>query len=106
MKTRFEVDATNNIYKVNVNTYFKILNNVKSYTLLDTLTLNHDHKMDSIHFIWNTEDPIPFKPGLVRGRRPRGLSDKFWEKITFQQEKKFGIQPLLVRSKRGSWAPF
>jgi hypothetical protein len=51
MKTRFEVDATNNIYKVNVNTYFKILNNVKSYTLLDTLTLNHDHKMDSIHFI-------------------------------------------------------
>jgi hypothetical protein len=29
----------------------KNLNNVKSCTLLDISTLNHDHKIDIIHFI-------------------------------------------------------
>jgi hypothetical protein len=43
--------SSNSIYKVNVDTSFKILNNVKSCTPLDALTLNLDHKIDSIHFI-------------------------------------------------------
>ena len=29
-----------------------------SYTLLNTQTLNLDYKIDTIHFIWNREDPI------------------------------------------------
>jgi hypothetical protein len=44
--------------KFNISTYFKILNNVKSYTPLNVLILNTDHKIDSIHFIWNREDSI------------------------------------------------
>jgi hypothetical protein len=31
--------------------FFKILNNIKSYTLLDILTLNVDHKINNIRFI-------------------------------------------------------
>jgi hypothetical protein len=44
---------------------FKNLNNVKSCTPLNVLTLNPDHKMDNINFIWNGEDPIPFFSGLL-----------------------------------------
>jgi hypothetical protein len=33
---RFKVDVFNGVYKVNVNTFFKILNNIKLYILLNT----------------------------------------------------------------------
>jgi hypothetical protein len=39
-KSEFEVSASNRVYEVNVDTSFKILNNVKLCTLLDVLTLN------------------------------------------------------------------
>jgi hypothetical protein len=39
------------VYEVNVDIFFKILNNAKSCTPLDILTLNHDYKIDSIHFM-------------------------------------------------------
>jgi hypothetical protein len=48
--SRFEVGASNGVYEVNVCTFFKILNNVKSCIPLDVLTLNLDPKIDSIHF--------------------------------------------------------
>jgi len=41
----FEVGASNGVYEVNVNTSFNILNNVKSCTPLDVLTLNPNHKL-------------------------------------------------------------
>jgi len=55
----FKVGAFNSVYKINIGMSFKNLNNVKSCTLLDASTLNLDHKIDSIHLIWNGEDPIP-----------------------------------------------
>jgi len=58
-KSGFKIDASNGVYEANVDTSFKNLNNVKSCTLLYASTLNPDHKIDSIHFIWNGEDPIP-----------------------------------------------
>jgi hypothetical protein len=45
--------ASNGIYKVNIDTFFKNLNNVKLCTPLDLSTLNPNYKMDSIHFILN-----------------------------------------------------
>jgi len=50
-RSRFEIDASNGLYEVNMCTFFKILNNVKSCIPLDVLTLNIYHKMDSINFI-------------------------------------------------------
>jgi hypothetical protein len=38
------------MYKINVDTYFKILNNVKSCTLLNVLTLNLEQEINSINF--------------------------------------------------------
>jgi hypothetical protein len=49
--SRFKIDAISSVYEVNVSTFFKILNNVKLYTLLNASALNHDHKIDSFHFI-------------------------------------------------------
>jgi hypothetical protein len=37
----------------------KKLNNAKSSILVDVSTLNHDHKIDTIHLIWNEDDLIP-----------------------------------------------
>lgn len=48
--SKFDVSTLNDIYEVNVSTSFKILNNVKSCTPLDILTLNSDYKIDSIYF--------------------------------------------------------
>lgn len=50
-RSRFKVDASNGVYKVNINTFFKNLNNVKLCTSLDVSILNHNHKIDNIHFI-------------------------------------------------------
>jgi len=47
----FKIDAFSGIYKVNVSTFLKILNNVKSCTLLNASALNYDHKINSFHFI-------------------------------------------------------
>jgi hypothetical protein len=47
----FEICTSNGVYEINVVTFFKILNNVKSCIPLDVLTLNIYHKMDSINFI-------------------------------------------------------
>jgi hypothetical protein len=41
----FKFDASNNVYKVNVDASFKILNNVTSYTPLNVSILNFDKKM-------------------------------------------------------------
>jgi hypothetical protein len=49
-RTRFKVNAYNGVYEVNVDTFFKNVNNVKSCILLDTSTLNLDHKINSIYF--------------------------------------------------------
>lgn len=38
---------------------FRILINMKSCIPLDVSTLNLDHKINSINFTWNGEDPIP-----------------------------------------------
>jgi hypothetical protein len=47
----FKVDASNGLNKVNVDTSFKNLNNVKSCTLLtlNSSTLNLDHKINNIN---------------------------------------------------------
>jgi hypothetical protein len=50
-RSGFEVNVSNGIYEVNIDTSFKILSNVKSSTPLDVLILNPDHKIDNIHFI-------------------------------------------------------
>jgi hypothetical protein len=50
-RIRFKVDASNNVYKVNIDTSFKNLKNVKSCTPFNVSTLNFDHKIDGIHFI-------------------------------------------------------
>lgn len=39
----------------------KNLNNRESSTPLDTLILNLDHEMNTIHLIWNGEDPYPLE---------------------------------------------
>jgi hypothetical protein len=49
--SEFKIDAFSGVYKVNIGTFFIILNNVKLYTLLNASALNHDHKIDSFHFI-------------------------------------------------------
>jgi hypothetical protein len=46
----FKIDVFNGVYEINIDT-FKNLNNMKSCISLDTLILNPDHKMNSIHFI-------------------------------------------------------
>jgi hypothetical protein len=51
----------NCIYKVNVSTFFKYLNNMKSCKLLNTSILNCNHKINSIDFVLNEENPIPFQ---------------------------------------------
>jgi len=43
-RSRFEVGAFNDVYEVNANTFFKISNNIKSYILLNILTLNSNLK--------------------------------------------------------------
>jgi hypothetical protein len=50
----FKVDVSNGVYEVNVCMPFKSLNNIKLCATLAISTLNHDHKMNSIHFISNT----------------------------------------------------
>jgi hypothetical protein len=50
-RSRFKVDESNGVYKVNIDTSFKNLNNMKLCTLLDASTLNHNHKIYNIHFI-------------------------------------------------------
>jgi hypothetical protein len=37
----------------------KNLNNVKSCTLLNAPILNYEHKINTIYFIQNREDPYP-----------------------------------------------
>jgi hypothetical protein len=49
--SKFKINTSNSVYKVNDGTSFKNLNKVKLCTLLNTLTLNSAHKIDSIHFI-------------------------------------------------------
>jgi len=112
-KSWFKVDASNDVYEVNIDTSFKILNYIKSCTLLDVLTLirkmlyiskfffkiwfsndvsqshgivthhlgtkfgkyiifltlNPNHKMNSINFIWNGDYPTPWNCGSrINGR--------------------------------------
>jgi hypothetical protein len=50
-RSKFKVDASNDVYEINVSMYFKILNNIKPYTPLDISTPNFDHKIDNINFI-------------------------------------------------------
>jgi hypothetical protein len=50
-RLKFKVGVSNDVYKVNIGTSFKNLNNVKSYTPLNALTLNSDHKIYNFHFI-------------------------------------------------------
>jgi hypothetical protein len=66
----FEICTSNGVYEINVVTFFKILNNVKSCIPLDVLTLNIYHKMDSINFIWNGEDTISLHTHLSYGCGP------------------------------------
>jgi hypothetical protein len=47
----FRYDISNGVHDVNVDTSYKILNNVVLCTLLDVPKLNIDHKMDNIYFI-------------------------------------------------------
>jgi hypothetical protein len=61
----FEVSTSNSVYEVNVGTSFGVYNNVKSCTPLYVLTLNPDHKMNSIHFIWYYMVPIPYYMGSL-----------------------------------------
>jgi hypothetical protein len=49
--SRFEVGASNGVYEVDIDTFLKILNNLKLCKPLDVLTLNLYHKMDIIHLI-------------------------------------------------------
>lgn len=49
--SEFEVGISNCVYEVNVSMSSKILNNVKSCTPLNILTLISDYKMYIIHFI-------------------------------------------------------
>jgi hypothetical protein len=50
-RLRFKVNPSNGVYEVNVDTSFKNLNNIKLCALLNTSTLNYNHKMDNIYFI-------------------------------------------------------
>jgi hypothetical protein len=49
-RSGFKVDTSSGVYEVNVSSFFKILNNVKSYISLDASTLNRNYKMNNIHF--------------------------------------------------------
>jgi hypothetical protein len=42
-RIEFKIGVFNNIYKINIGTYFKILNNVKLCTPLRVLILNFNH---------------------------------------------------------------
>jgi hypothetical protein len=46
----FKINVSNGVYKINIGTPFKNLNNVKSCISLDESILNRDHKINSIHF--------------------------------------------------------
>lgn len=51
-RLRFKVNVSMyGLYEVNIGTSFKHLNNMKSCTPLDLLTLNLDYKINSIYFI-------------------------------------------------------
>jgi hypothetical protein len=49
--SEFNIDAFSSVYEVNVSKFFKFLNNVKLYTLLNASTLNPDHKINNFYFI-------------------------------------------------------
>jgi hypothetical protein len=50
-RSGFNVCASNGVYEVNIDMSFKNLNNVTTCTPINTLTLNPNHKIDSIQFI-------------------------------------------------------
>jgi hypothetical protein len=62
--TRIKINISNSImYKKSMLIcLLKKLNNIKLYTQLDAQTLNRVHKINTINFIWNKEDPYLPKP--------------------------------------------
>jgi hypothetical protein len=74
--------ASNGVYEVDVGMSFKNLNNMKSCIPLDASTLNPDYKIDSIHFIWNIEDPIPLS---VRSHSPSTNESQYVKYFTWNE---------------------
>jgi len=77
---RFEVGVSNGIYEVNIDTSFKILNYIKSCTLLDVLTLIRKMLYISKFFfkIWFSND-VSQSHGIVTHH----LGTKFGKYIIF-----------------------